>query len=269
MAQKYTLYIDESGESGIEKIRSQNHTGASPYMTLGACLVPNSHQEIITVKLQKVAEDIKKITLHCKEMNHRQKVYYSRSIQSEKFLGFGVISLKSTLGRYKSDIQSNSDFYHNKCAQYLLERIGYFMKEKQISPQDLTIIFEHSNNDISTLRNLINKCQKYPIDSRVALLNYIDTSKILTRKKKERPLLQLADLIAHSLYSCVNKSRSNLHIPEGRYLYELRKRFFHNTNTRRIEGYGIKAVHNLKSLQLDPDIHQLIDSLSAETEALS
>ena len=51
MSKNYTLYIDESGEAGINKVRSDLSPGASPYMTLGGCLVANSDAEKIRNKL--------------------------------------------------------------------------------------------------------------------------------------------------------------------------------------------------------------------------
>lgn len=264
MQRKYTLFIDESGESGISKVRTTNSPGASPYLTLGAALVPNDLLNETSLKLEKICEDLGKNYLHCQELNHRQKVYYARSIQNERVLYFGVISKKSTLGPYKEDIKSNSNSYYNKCAQYLLERVGLFMKENKVKPDQLSIIFEAGNFDYSALINLIKRCQETPLNSQVALLNYIDPLRIRKLQKHKAPLLQLADLSAHALYSCVNKSQANYHIPESRYLYELRSKFFKDKSTGSIIDRGVKPIHKLSDLGLDPEIHLFLSSLKAQ-----
>lgn len=261
---KYTLFVDESGEAGIQKVRTDKSGGASPYMTLGAALVVNQDQGGIRLELEKIAEKFGKNDLHCANLKHAQKVYYTRSLKSVRFLAFGVISHKSTLGSYNQKISYESKRFYNKCAQYLLEKVGMFMEINKIAPDDVEIVFEEGNFDYSALISLISKCQENPIQPDTKFLGRINAFKIRKKPKSEEPLLQLADVIAHSLYKCVDKSAANFQIPEPRYLSELRIRFFSHPETGRIEGCGIKSVHDLKQLALDADIYAFMDSLKIE-----
>lgn len=258
LASKYTLYIDESGEAGISKIRSSEARGASPYMVLGAALIPSVCETSINERLSRIADKLGKEFLHCNKLNHQQKVYFSREVSRERFLAFGVISYKDTLKAYSDAINKSSDLYYNKCSQYLLEKVSLFMHSNDENEGDIDIVFETGNFDYESFKNLIRKCQKSPIYKSTKLLRYIDTKKITSKSKSEESLLQLPDLVAHALYKCVDKNDGNYGIPEPRYLNELKSKFFQDTETGKIDGYGLKAVHNLKQLSLDPEILQIM-----------
>lgn len=263
MTPKYIFVIDESGDAGVENVRDGDKRGASPYMTLGACLVPLHRADHLKSQLRKISDHMGRTFLHCNKLNHAQKTYYSRTIGREKILCFGVVSMKATLGSYQQAIESDSSKYYNKCAQYLLEKLGLFMQLNNVAPSDVEIVFEEGNFNYSALISLILKCQANPHQPQTKLLSHIDAFKIRKKPKGDEPLLQLADLVAHALFSCVNRSDSNLHIPEVRYARELEARFFSDPDTGRVEGWGVKAIHSMKDLKLDDDVAQFIDQLGA------
>ena len=243
----YTFYVDESGDAGIGKIRTKTNGGASPYMTMGGVLVPNIKYETLKVALNEFREEVtNQDDLHCKRLRHEQKVRFSEFLRSQRVLCFGVISLKSTLGAYKKDIGNDSSLYYNKCAQYLLERLGVFLYTHDIPEGNIDIVFEKGN--YNKLKGLIAKCQENPIHSNSKYLKRIDVNRI---DKKDEPLLQLSDLVAHSLYRAVYGGEHNVY--ENRYLECIRSRFF-KKNEGEIIGNGIYAVHSIKNLALPEEI---------------
>ena len=259
----FTLYVDESGEAGINKIRTEESGGASPYMTLGAALVPNSRATHISEELAAIAVEMAKPSLHCSQLKHAQLVYYARSVSRMQVLLFGVISRKSTLGWYGEVIEGNSARYYNKCAQYLLEKVGRFMSANDIDASRLSVCFEEGNFDYPALRGLISKCRSNPENPETKFLSRVEPMSISAVPKGDQPLLQLGDLVAHALYKCVDKTPRNYNIPEPRYLKELTDCFFSDSRTGRIEGFGIKSVHRLSELQLDPDVCDFIAQMKA------
>lgn len=261
---KYTLYVDESGDSGIERVQTINTGGATPFMTLGAVLIPESEKGEVIKAVKSITKKLGKDFLHCKNLKHAQKVFYARTLSQQKILCFGVISKKETLGSYKTAINGNSTQYYNKCAQYLLEKVGKFMAIHEISEGDVNIVFEEGNFNYSSLRGLIGKCRQNPINAETKYLLRINPSSISTQNKDEEPLLQPADLTAHALFCSVSKTKTNFLIPEPRYLTELKSKFFHDDKTGLIDSYGIKAVHKLSELSLDSDIHSLLKTLKAK-----
>ncbi len=257
----YKLFVDESGQAGINKIRAGEGSGATPYMTLGAALVPSIVADETTDALAKIATKFGKPALHCKKLSHAQRVYYARTIAKQRILFFGVISLKSTLGWYKDTIKGDSKRYYNKCAQLLLEKVGRFMSMNDIEAGRLSICFEEGNFDYPALRGLISKCRNNPKNQETKFLSRIEPMSIYAAPKADEPLLQLGDLAAHALFKCVDKTYGNFEIPEPRYLCELQRRFFCDPKTGRVEGMGIKTVHSLDAVKLDADIHQLLDGM--------
>ncbi|SNS65215.1 Protein of unknown function [Sphingomonas laterariae] len=176
---------------------------------------------------------------------------------------FGVISKKDTLGNYKAEISDNSSKYYNKCAQYLLERVGWFMQVRKIPPENLDIIFEKANVDYDKMKNLLRKCQSSPQHSSTKWLQHIDIDKIAVKEKGEEPLLQLADLVAHALYKCVDKSTANFSITEPRYLRELAPHFFGHPETQAVVGAGLYCVHSTRDLKVDTDVSEILNSMLA------
>lgn len=258
----YTLYIDESGEAGIRNVRSGSSLGASPFMTLGAVLTESRRKSEIERCLQRVQKLIgKRNGLHCAQLSHSQKVFYTRSIASQPVICFGLISRKGTLGNYGNRIGHNPRKFYNKCAQYLLERVGKFLQDFAIRADDVDVVFEEGLFDYATLRAFIGICQKNPKHPDTAYLRNINIAKLKSAKKSEESLLQLADLVAHSLYQTVHKSDKNHNIPEPRYLKELQHRFYADGKTGEVLSHGIKLVHELEDIKFDADVELFIRDL--------
>ena len=263
MQEQFTVFIDESGEAGIEKVRSQEGGGASPYMTLGACLIRNKDRKLVEDNLNEIQNRISKKYLHCSQLKHYQILYYIRKIKELDTRIFGVISHKNTLGSYKQKISDNSSMYYNKCAQYLLERIGWFLESRKISSSNVQIIFEKANVDYDKMKNLLRACQKNPKHQLTRKLRFIDVDNIKIMTKNEEPIIQIADLVAHALYKCVDKTDKNFRIPEPRYLRELSSHFFGHPETGLIVGAGLHCVHSLRDVQLDADVEAELIKMSA------
>lgn len=233
-------------------------------MTLGAALIPNSENENILKGIRSISAQMGKEFLHCKDLNHAQKVFLARSAARFKMRLFGVVSRKATLGTYKDDIADDSKMYYNKCAQYLLERVGMFMEARGIYKADLDIVFEKANCDYDSMKNLLRKCQRSPKHENTAKLRYIDVDNILIKPKEDEAFLQIADLVAHALYKCVDKTPQNYNIPEPRYLQELQSRFFGNPSDNKVINFGIYCVHSTNNLGLDVDIKSMLDQLKSQ-----
>jgi hypothetical protein len=259
----FTLFIDESGEAGIGKIRSASAGGASPYMTLGASLIRNQDRKRIVDTLAEISAKIGRSSLHCSQLKHYQLLHFVRQITKQHMRLFGVISRKATLGSYKTAIADDSSMFYNKCSQYLLERVGWFMEARNIPAENINIIFEKANVDYEKMRNLLQTCQSNPMHPNTKKLQHIDIGNITAKKKSEEPLLQIADLVAHALYKCVDKQDKNFYIPEPRYLRELAPLFFGHPETQTVVGAGLYCVHSTRDLKLDPDVEEVFNNMVA------
>lgn len=261
---KYTFFVDESGQSGIKIIRSGQKGGASRYMTLGGLLAPHSEIPDLRSDLQELKEEFNKSDLHCTKLNHNQICKFAKRIAERKVLLFGVISMKETLGEYKESIEGSDKHYYNKCAQYILERLALFIYLNNLSGNDFGVCFEEGNFDYAALRNLIRKCIQNPIQPQTRLLKHINPETIISRPKDDEPILQIADLVAHALFRCVDDGPSAYGIKETRYIEELRRRFFSERVSKRVTGHGIFPVHKIEHIRADPEVELFLSNLTAE-----
>lgn len=261
VAEKFTLLIDESGEAGIAKVRSENSGGASPYMTLGAVLIKEENRRCIEETLGRLCSDFGRNELHCSRLNHNQIVKFSKEVAELDVKFFGVISRKETLRDYKKLILSDSGKYYNKCVQYLLERVGLFSRMAGIKAEDIEIIFEEANLNYARMKAFLRACQRNPRHRSTENLKYIDIEGIKSKKKGEEKILQIADLIAHALYRCVDKSKGNYGISEVRYLRELSGNFFVDSDSKKVCGSGLYCVHSVKDLGVDNETSEFINNM--------
>lgn len=249
----YTLYIDESGDAGIKKIRDGDQGGASPMMTMGGVLIPNDQIENVRKGLDELRRLItKRDNFHCQNMSHEEKGRLAQFVSQLPVVLVGVISSKSTLGGYKAEINDDQNLYYNKCCQYLLERAGMFISSMGIRAEDIDIIMEEGSYDYRKLRNLIIMCQRNPRHQNTRFLQHISAYKIRPLPKGHDQLLELADLVAHALYRSVWGSK--LDVTESRYLNEIRDKFFKDDETKKALGRGLYVVHKPSDLNLEEKI---------------
>ncbi|WP_371396318.1 DUF3800 domain-containing protein [Fretibacter rubidus] len=260
---KYTVFIDESGDSGIEKIRSLNSQGASPYLTLGAILMVTSDFEQHRNTLAIIRTQINKNDLHCAKLRHFQKVLYAKEVAKlNRILCFGVISNKSTLKGYSKQIEFDSTKFYNKCCLYLFEMIGRFLRDTGISMTDIDFVMEEGNFEYQALRNYLRNCRDNPIYEHSKMLGYLDPENIVSVPKSKEELLCYADLVAHSLYKAVDRPASTYGISETRYLKEISAKFLKSKADKKIVGSGIKAIHNLRNLKLETNTEAFFKNLT-------
>lgn len=259
----YTLYVDESGDAGIKRVQTAKSGGSSPFMVLGAALVPHTCSSDLVKEIDGLTDLFGKKDLHCSSLNHNQIVRYASDVAKKKFLAFGLISRKDTLKEYKSAIEGDHRQYYNKCLQYLLETVGRASSQLNISHDQINIYIEEGVVRIPQLKKYIKTIQNNPMHKNAQYLINLDCDRISAKSKKEDKLLQIPDLVAHAIYRCVNANVSNYNICEPRYLNELRRRFYKEEQSKKIEGWGIKYVHTLDDLGLTPEIEHFLTTLTA------
>lgn len=206
----FTVFIDESGEAGISKVRRGNNPGASPYFVLGASVLKPTSQIRATQVLDKFTETIsKKKWRHATDLDHSAKVYFAREASKLHLRFFSVISNKTTLLDYRSMIENDPQKFSNKCVQYLLERVCAYLAEFGVSDDEVSVILERRNHDYDRLIRFLGKIKENPIYTQSKSLRILNPFGMIAKSKDEEPLLKYADIVAHAVYQCVNKSASN------------------------------------------------------------
>lgn len=176
---------------------------------------------------------------------------------------FGVISRKETLRGYGDEIGYSPTKYYNKCTQYLLERVGWFLEVNKIPADSVDIVFERANIDYQKMRNFLQICQRNPRYKWTERLRNVEIGNISEKDKNEEPMLRLADLVAHALYKCVDKGNRTYGIVEPRYFRELGPRFFGDPLTKSVARAGLYCVHSTRALGLDDEVKECFDNMIA------
>lgn len=257
-----TIYIDESGDTGITKLRSPDNPGSSEYFAMGAVVLQPAGEIRVRKLLDQLQSDFKKTKRwkHATNLNHIQKVHFCKQLASEHCRFFGLISYKPSLGEYADEISWEPDKFYNKCAKYLLELICAYLSNQHVSLHDPTVVFEERNHDYDAMIRYIERVKNNPIYSQSKSLKIINPFAITKRKKEDEDLLRIADMVAHAVYSCVNLTPENFGIPETRYIQELAPKF--GVNSRGVvAGHGLKFIHSIDDLNLLNEVQKDLESL--------
>jgi len=256
----YTLFIDESGDQDLSRFRTDDRPhGSDPFLVFGGALVPTMFAQLFREKLDEYCRILEVEALHCTDLSHRKRAFFARSVKELRVQFFGVVSKKATVRDYAAKIEGEKQRqdYYNKCAVYLLERVGHFMSVNKYNSDQLSIVFEEKRHDYQRLRNFLSAIKRTPLDNRAAYLQRIDPLSITAEAKKDEKLLALADLVAFSLYQSVTETKTNYLMPEQRYLREIKSKFWADPATGKIAGYGIKFIKGPYEMKLTGETLQM------------
>jgi hypothetical protein len=264
----FRVFIDESGEAGIAKVRSDVAQGASPYFVLGAAVF----QPASEINAKRILLDVKnaiskKSWKHATQLDHAEKVLLARRFSEIQGRYFAVVSNKSTLGEYKDLIESDPQKFYNKCLKYLLELICRYLQGSNVQPDQLSVVLERRNHDYDAMYRYLTRVKENPIYPESRSLSILNVFGISHIEKGNEELLEYADFVSHAVYQLTNKSSANYCIPEPRYFQELSKRFAADRSGRIIET-GIKCIHSIDDLQLDSDIKKILQTARADPRAM-
>jgi len=266
---KFNVYIDESGETGIAKVRSGGSGGASPYFVMGAVVCQPTEEVVARNVFSEFCQQIGRTSWkHATDLGHAEKVLFARELGRLPVRYFAVVSNKATLGDYKESIASDPHKFYNKCAQYLLEVICRYLGPSISDSDDLSVVFEERNHNYDAMRRLLIRVKETPVRPESKVLAKLNPFAITTKAKGTDEMLDIADFVSHAVFQCVNKSNANYQIPEPRYFREISSRFAGDKDGR-IWGTGLKAIHSIDDLKLDPDIVKEISGCAAKKPSRS
>lgn len=258
------VYIDESGEAGIAKVRTESSPGASPYFVLGAAVCRVSDEPKVIEAFQKFRDEIgKKSWKHATELGHPEKVLLARTLGKVPARFFGVISNKSTLGEYAEKIRKDPQKFYNKCTTYLLEIILSYSIRRGFSAGDVRVVFEERNHDYDRMIRFVSAIKKNPMYEPSKALRDFNPFAMTRIAKGESEMLDVADFVAHALLQAAHKIPANYNIPEPRYIRGMQSRFG-CSESGIVLGSGIKCIHSLENLKLDSDVQGILKRLRAE-----
>lgn len=257
----YTLYIDESGDEGIQE--AQIKRGASPLFFLGAYLIHESEKNNVRSILAAHQKKLRKENfIHFNQLKHEQKIFLCRGISDLPIRAFGLISDKSELDRngYRKQASKRHGDFYNTNVKYLLENVCEYCIKNDLEISK--IVFEKQDGkNYERLKNFIRLCQQNPKHPRSEFLKHIVAGNIIALTKLEEPLLQISDAIASSFNRmCIP---NHLNICEPRYVDEF-KNVIVSDSLDQVLNTGVKIVPNFGALSANENVKTHIKNLDSK-----
>ena len=233
---EYNVYIDESGDEGINK--------GSKFFILTAIIVDKEKDLEISKSVDSIKENL--------EMNTKSQLHWKllKGLPNKKMIMETISKLDITIINIIVDTTSikhiASNSIYNYFSGYLYERICWFMRDHN----------GKANINISSRGNLSKKMLSDFINSRNHKKFEIDSSRIKTIKiipNERKKLLQLADCCCSALFQSL-KYNNETHFE---YIRIIKDKLY--SNNGKIMSYGIKI---LPANIIIIEIKNLLDFLS-------
>ena len=248
MAKKYFAYVDEAGDEGFGKLRSQGATGQSRWLCLGAiiiteendALLPSWRDEILSLFREK--KNRKEI--HFRHLNHSQRLATCQRL-AEKPIGICVIaSNKETiLDNEKLETFKRKQHLYNYLVRFLMERLTEAcIKKSKEEGADLHVTFSRrSGTDYQAMREyfeLMRDGREKIKPARSIDWNVFDPVNIRVENHAIRAGLQLADVVTSATFSALEPD--NFGNNEPRYSLALHPRYLAQNGS--VANFGLTLI---------------------------
>ncbi len=216
---EFNVYIDESGDEGIER--------GSKYFILTAILVEKEKD----LNIAKKVDDLKRrLNLDVKRQLHWNKIKgYSHKLEilsCIKEMDITIISIIIDTSKIRL-LHSNTLYHH--FSGYLYERVCWFIRDRKA----IANLFISSRGESLSKENLIEFLKSHP---KKFTIDYSKINEIKIIPNANKRLLQIADCCTSSLGQALRyKNKMHFH-----YITYLKNKFY--TYGNKYIGYGLKYV---------------------------
>ena len=141
----FIAYIDEAGDEGFGKLRTQGTNGGqSSWLLIGACIVESTSdaklpawKDAIIVRLKKQGRD-----LHFINLDHDRRIVVAQEIAKLPIQAAIAFSHKATIpGSKFAPVFKQKGYLYNYLVRWLLERITAHIKARPGGPHRLKLVF--------------------------------------------------------------------------------------------------------------------------------
>ncbi len=253
MAHSYTIYIDESGDDGLERFRKPGcHGGASHWLVIGACLVRTSRDlELVSLRDRIKSECLPTKSgraIHFKEMNHSQRRRACQLIAGQPLRFSCVLGLKNT---EEASVFTEKNQLYFYLTRYLIERVSWFCRDsrplvregdgraKIVFSRRGGLSYEGFKDYLVGLRDRSETTVHWPS---------IDIGSVEATDHSKLAGLQIADCGVSAVAAAIEPDRyGNV---EGAYLAEIAPNLYRRKG--KALSYGLKFLPNLDKSVLSP-----------------
>jgi hypothetical protein len=268
MVKHFVAYIDESGDEGFGKLRSEGKTGQSRWLSIGAAIVskendrfvPSWRDEIIDLFPKRQNRD-----LHFRFMNHDQRVA-ACSVLATKPVGICVIaSNKETLlDSSKLEIFKRKGYLYNYLVRFLLERVTHAVALAAVRVKDearLSVEFSRrSGTDYQSMREylcLMRDGREVLRPVRSINWDVLDPDDIRVENHSNRAGLQIADVLTSATSSALDPNQYGQ--IEPRYALMLKRRYIRHS--KQILDCGLTLIPPVSKCPLNDEQRSFIEAM--------
>lgn len=245
---EYFAYLDEAGDEGFGKLKTDDRGGQSLWLLMGGIIVskendallPKWRDEITAQMPRKRSRD-----LHFKNLSHDQRVMATRSLGEKPFGSSVVCSFKETILDLKETKPSAYEKYkqkghlYNYLVRFLLERLTTACQLKSgTNPCKLTVTFsKRGGTDYEEMRDYLFYLRDgHEKISPVRSINWnvLHPEDIKVENHSNRAGLQIADVVTSATYKALEPN--SFLDTEPRYVTNLAKRFLKTNGSVLNEG---------------------------------
>lgn len=240
MASSFVAYIDESGDEGFT-FRADG-SGSSRWFVLSAVVVRKSNDLALVAAAKQARSTIKlpeKKPIHFCKLAHAQRVVVARIVGQQPIRTVSVLIHKPSINdpeRY----QQQAYTLYRYASRLLLERVSWLCRDHRKPREgDGKVDLIYSNRSAMSyqdLRQYLSYLRNQGTDQVRIDWGVLDEHKVRAVNHDQLAGLQLADVVASSVYQAVNP---NLYGDvEERYFHLIAPTVYHNKQNR--FGYGLK-----------------------------
>ena len=214
MSFSHVVYIDEAGDEGFGKLKTQTSSGQSQWLLVGATIVrgkndphqPTWRDGILARFLRRKRRD-----LHFRDLNHDQKVVTSQVIGQLPIHTCVTFSNKATIpGSPYMDFFKRPGYLYNYLTRWLLERVTSFChldaQSTAIRASIRVVFSQRQGTDYQAMRQymeLMRGGREVVQPTRSINWSVFDPANIAVENHARQAGLQIADAVTSAYYKAV------------------------------------------------------------------
>lgn len=254
----YVAYIDEAGDDGIKKIRTEDEAGGSEWLVISAVVI---HADNVPHVVPWLKDMIKRTGshqirhLHFHKLDDAGKVAVCKALIEHDVYLFSVASFKRTMEGYQNAAAEKVN--NNKTARFycwmsrlLLEQVSNFIGQRTLidygGTRTMRVEFsDRGGLEIKQFRNYYDYIRDQSSTDSLWIGDFdldwsvMDTTQMDAFANKDRAGLQLADTVASAFYCGLEKLTEAPPNPEYAKLLDRR---IARDDRRRALGCGVKFM---------------------------
>lgn len=218
---QYTVYIDESGDLGVNK--------GTRWFVLCAVVVKKEDEPHIRLQIDKIRKRLNIREIHfTKVRDFYKRGYIVRELASESFTYMSVL-----VDTHKFDSKKipSSIVAYNYICKYLLQRVSWYL-EANDGIGDIVLSARGTSRDGELIQYIQEKLLPYPNNS----INEQVFGKVCAKQASSWDLLQLADVCASTMFVAYQENEYGFCTPC--FTYVLSNHLFRKND--QVTSYGIK-----------------------------